>query len=243
MEQLNLLEGHFDNIPTDLPLDPERYLSDRAACLHRSLHPQSAYTYGCRCVGCLKYRSAWRARMKTGPSICKVDGCDAPKRRVQGAAYCEAHTLSIKYVRTANKQPVMPSACQVCGAMSRMTKANRYGICRACSESSAALIRSAWGHHASVEMVCKWIADKACELCGRELYLGKGTGGSQGFNIDHDHSCCNRGARSCGKCIRGMLCTSCNTGLGQVERVVKLVGWKATYDYVTQRRSVMNEAA
>lgn len=31
--------------------------------------------------------------------------------------------------------------------------------------------------------------------------------------VDHDHSCCP-GVRTCGKCIRGILCQSCNTGLG-----------------------------
>lgn len=34
------------------------------------------------------------------------------------------------------------------------------------------------------------------------------------WTVDHDHECCN-GMKSCGKCIRGILCSSCNRGLGQ----------------------------
>lgn len=33
------------------------------------------------------------------------------------------------------------------------------------------------------------------------------------FNVDHDHRCCP-GLGSCGKCIRGLLCSDCNLGLG-----------------------------
>lgn len=36
------------------------------------------------------------------------------------------------------------------------------------------------------------------------------------LSVDHDHSCCD-GAYSCGKCIRGLLCSRCNKTLGMVE--------------------------
>lgn len=35
--------------------------------------------------------------------------------------------------------------------------------------------------------------------------------------FDHSHACCS-GKRSCGKCVRGLLCGSCNTALGKIER-------------------------
>lgn len=33
------------------------------------------------------------------------------------------------------------------------------------------------------------------------------------FLVDHDHTCCP-GTKSCGRCVRGLLCNPCNTGLG-----------------------------
>jgi hypothetical protein len=36
------------------------------------------------------------------------------------------------------------------------------------------------------------------------------------FYVDHDHACCP-GTRTCGNCVRGLLCFNCNTALGQVK--------------------------
>lgn len=38
--------------------------------------------------------------------------------------------------------------------------------------------------------------------------------------VDHDHACCP-GIKSCGKCVRGLLCSSCNSFLGRVKEEPK----------------------
>ena len=40
--------------------------------------------------------------------------------------------------------------------------------------------------------------------------------------VDHDHSHCPGEKTSCGKCVRGLLCLSCNTALGHIERKSEL---------------------
>lgn len=54
----------------------------------------------------------------------------------------------------------------------------------------------------------------------------------RGWQVDHDHSCCS-GIKSCGKCVRGILCRACNTVLGQVQdditRLVALANYLALH--------------
>ena len=54
-----------------------------------------------------------------------------------------------------------------------------------------------------------------CKICKEKANLDK-SGKYYILNVDHDHSCCP-GKKSCGKCIRGLICHNCNTALGAVK--------------------------
>lgn len=42
-------------------------------------------------------------------------------------------------------------------------------------------------------------------------------GSMENLHIDHDHSCCASHYKTCGKCIRGVLCKSCNIAEGYLK--------------------------
>jgi hypothetical protein len=54
-----------------------------------------------------------------------------------------------------------------------------------------------------------------CHLCGTPDAPQKN--GVSNLHIDHDHNCCS-GRKTCGKCVRGLICFSCNRMIGALEK-------------------------
>lgn len=59
-------------------------------------------------------------------------------------------------------------------------------------------------------------------------------------HVDHDHACC-AGAKTCGKCIRGLLCRRCNCGLGSFRDNPDLLG--KALAYLTVRRASLRKVS
>lgn len=70
----------------------------------------------------------------------------------------------------------------------------------------------------------EWFRDKLivqnglCAICD---HLSRRFENLQRLQVDHDHSCCDLKTKSCGSCLRGLLCADCNVRLSYLEAVLK----------------------
>ena len=64
-----------------------------------------------------------------------------------------------------------------------------------------------------------------CAICGGQ------NADHRKLAVDHDHNCCPGEKRSCGKCIRGLLCSRCNHCLGHAKDSVEIL--ESAIQYLT----------
>ncbi|MFI5862908.1 endonuclease domain-containing protein [Streptomyces sp. NPDC051546] len=159
--------------------------------------------------------SELKSLRKSAPDRCTAEGagwsCDS---KPWSSGYCATHYA--QYRRTGIVERIWASrvvgdgkrcsACRIVKNVSEYT-VNRNGFdglhstCRHCSR--VASLSNKYG--ISKERVVGLFGDEQgeCEVCGTVSDL----------NIDHDHGCCP-GERSCGECVRGVLCGRCNRAIG-----------------------------
>jgi hypothetical protein len=102
--------------------------------------------------------------------------------------------------------------------------------------------RRMWALKTLYQVTPEWYATKfaeqngVCAICGNPS-----TGRKKNLSVDHDHRCCS-GKRSCGSCVRGLLCSYCNQAVGAIEFSPNWLEKFAAYatKYATQEKLCTN---
>jgi hypothetical protein len=84
--------------------------------------------------------------------------------------------------------------------------------CKPCHRDNQRRLTYGLGPEQYLEMLEQ--QENCCDICGDEFSETRRP------HVDHDHSCCP-GNKSCGKCVRALLCATCNQGLGQFKDSVE----------------------
>jgi hypothetical protein len=78
-----------------------------------------------------------------------------------------------------------------------------------------------------------------CAICDNAMAMaydptrtsGKRGPAPDGAHIDHDHACCP-GRKSCGRCVRGLLCARCSAGIERFRDNAEIM--RSAADYVVR---------
>lgn len=117
-------------------------------------------------------------------------------------------------------------ACKTCGGHfpeGDFWRTNRgpYPVCKRCDAPA----RQAARYGLTVEEVAARLDEQGrrCAICGISANVAE-----RAFAVDHNHACCP-GRTTCGQCVRGLLCHSCNLALGGFKDDVGLLRKAVAY--------------
>lgn len=148
---------------------------------------------------------------------CKVDktfdSFSKNSREKDGRNYVCRDCQKARYLRLKDRGPVITVEIKTCSSCKSDLNAKDFGknaknldglssVCKGCHNLASPASR--WGM--KVAEYREFISG-GCEACGSFERLC----------IDHDHDCCPDYSKTCGKCIRGVLCFSCNVAEGHLK--------------------------
>lgn len=133
----------------------------------------------------------------------------------QTSSYCYECSRAI---RRSNKQPEK-NVCDWCGVQ-RKAPGMGARYCLECREIAPAyfkkryeplakqcVMKNKYGLTFADIEIKKLMQGNRCAICGT-------TFSTRSAHVDHDHRCCGA-KKACIRCLRGMLCQTCNTALGK----------------------------
>jgi len=138
----------------------------------------------------------------------KIDNTRDIKRRKYCSMACAA--LYRHKMGTLHPYPKTTKKCRFCKKEYKVDS-NSQRYCSTCVPDASAEFRMRTYRMCEYDFQVLLINQNGlCKLCDKPL-------SDDTITVDHDHSCCP-GPRTCGSCIRGLLCRHCNSGLGFLEK-------------------------
>lgn len=152
-----------------------------------------------------------------------------------GTKYCGQCTVRDRF----ESRRRLARVCPICGA--KHDHSNRLGVCADCYNILPRFLWDAFNKHkVPLDIVLNFAETLACAICGTDLTvhaLDHKKRLRPIHAVDHDHACCP-GGRSCGQCVRGILCRKCNVAIGYLNDDPALAQALADYLNGTGGRTV-----
>lgn len=179
--------------------------------------------------------SVYTVRYRAKLSVCAAKGCDSRASSLSEGALCRIHADRARSSETPNHASLTATCVECDIQFVRSPKGMCPKYCIDCRARRRLLSERSRSHDRSVKRRESFYGltavdfdkmileqDNACKLCGC-TFTSKAT-----INVDHDHAHCP-GKMTCGECVRGLLCITCNTRLGAIENA----DWmQAAVDYL-----------
>lgn len=177
---------------------------------------------------------------------CSFGGC-SKERKTKGL--CVGHYKQLREGRELVPlrpyyKELVPSGskrCSRCGEVKSTDHFNRsanrkdglHGHCRNCANSGVRASR----YGLTSESFLQKLKEQAnvCPICECDP-------GENGWRVDHDHSCCPGDGKTCGRCVRQILCRKCNLLVGYLERYERLLPKAQAYiEGHSSARSILSD--
>ena len=127
---------------------------------------------------------------------------------------CQSWVPVSGFTKSADRSDGLQSCCRACRA--KIYKDNAEKVRDSMRKSRFGLSRE--------EFYAKLASQGGrCAICMSD------DPGGQYWSVDHDHACCPTDGKSCGECVRGILCSPCNRSLGMMREDVDSIMRMADY--------------
>lgn len=175
---------------------------------------------GCEAKPVYKFRCTEHApdRPVFVAGSCKIANCDRP---ATAKDVCLMHYR--RFRRHGTYDLGLVKTCETCETSFRTEQHNARN-CPKCAERLPWASSVKLNYKLSVAEFLRMLTEQGdvCAICKRNP--------DGHFAVDHDHACCP-GKKSCGRCVRGLLCRSCNWAIGHMQDDPQRL--RAAADYLT----------